>query len=516
MPHKPRGRPPSAKTLVDRQLGRNVKNPVLPAGESFVVPNHSGDHSEGRVDSTPIDDLDIPNKKYVDTLTTNHPHQDVRVTAGPSFINITLATGASNGMFFGDGGLQVYESPEDTLNFDTFATIKNTGFISKSTFGAQVRLGQNSSRTNPTLCPAKNDLDTGAGGGGANPDEYSLIAGGVEGLRVTESSGTINVNIFGDLDTTGDIVCNGNLEVDDILSGIFTPAHLGSELFSYPMTTIEGDWSDIGGDIYDWFDTTQSGSEENLSKSISITSGKTYRITFDVVVFDDTETSILRLYLGGATGTAITSGGSKSFDLTAEAANTLIRFGATSGMGVSDTDNFEIESISVKEVIDETTEDLHIGQSRGSTTSDTHINEDGGDIISKKGRITELGGYAIKLTNKTGSNSVAGQLVAVYSATAIDDAVKTQVASGDNTMGIVLEAGIADGSEMWVVVSGIADVLMDAGGSARGDRIISSATAGSGDVWNVGGAVATHFLEIGHCIETRTGAGLARCVLHFN
>ena len=57
---------------------------------------------------------------------------------------------------------------------------------------------------------------------------------------------------------------------------------------------------------------------------------------------------------------------------------------------------------------------------------------------------------------------------------------------------------------------------MDTGGSARGDRIISSATAGSGDVWNVGGAVATHFQEIGHCIETRVGTGLARCVLHFN
>jgi hypothetical protein len=57
---------------------------------------------------------------------------------------------------------------------------------------------------------------------------------------------------------------------------------------------------------------------------------------------------------------------------------------------------------------------------------------------------------------------------------------------------------------------------MDGGGSARGDRIISSGTAGSADVWNTGGAVATHFQEIGHCIETRTGAGLARCVLHFN
>ena len=62
----PKGRPPSAKTLVDRQLGRNIKTPILPAGDSFVVPNHSGDHSEGRVDTTPTQDLDLVNKKYVD------------------------------------------------------------------------------------------------------------------------------------------------------------------------------------------------------------------------------------------------------------------------------------------------------------------------------------------------------------------------------------------------------------------------------------------------------------------
>ena len=130
-------------------------------------------------------------------------------------------------------------------------------------------------------------------------------------------------------------------------------------------------------------------------------------------------------------------------------------------------------------------------------------------------KFTQIGGLAVLMTNKSGT-TVAGQLVEVYSATAIDDAFKTAVGSSDAVFGIVLVAGIADGSEAWVVVSGIADVLMDGGGSGRGDRLISSSTAGSADVWNTGGAVATHFLEIGHCIETRTGAGLARAVLHFN
>lgn len=61
----PRGRPPSARTLVDRQLGRNIPRPMIPAEDTFVVPNHSGDHSAGTT-GTPNADLDIANKKYVD------------------------------------------------------------------------------------------------------------------------------------------------------------------------------------------------------------------------------------------------------------------------------------------------------------------------------------------------------------------------------------------------------------------------------------------------------------------
>ena len=160
----------------------------------------------------------------------------------------------------------------------------------------------------------------------------------------------------------------------------------------------------------------------------------------------------------------------------------------------------------------------------GGATNYTKIDSNGNITQNGSGRIheslkyklTSIGGFAIKLTNKTGGNTVAGQLVAVYSATTVDDSFKTAAANDDGVFGVVLDAGIVDASEAWIVFSGIANVLMDGGGSARGDRIISSATAGSADVWNTGGAVATHFLEIGHCIETRTGAGLARCVLHFN
>ncbi len=157
---------------------------------------------------------------------------------------------------------------------------------------------------------------------------------------------------------------------------------------------------------------------------------------------------------------------------------------------------------------------LLINNSTGGAIIDTNVAIVGTLVTNEKTKLTLIGGYAIKITNKTGGNTVAGQLIKPD--TLNDDAFITIAANDQEIIGIVLDAGIADGSEAWVVVAGIADVLMDAGGSASGDRAISSATAGSADVWNVGGAVATHFQEIGHCIETRVGAGLARCVLHFN
>ena len=99
----PRGRPPSAKTLVDRQLGRNVKHPILPAGDGFVVPNHSGDHSAGRVDSVPDEELDLVNKEYVDSIAT----RDV--------IDLFLTNNASDIANYKDLEIDVITATEETI-----------------------------------------------------------------------------------------------------------------------------------------------------------------------------------------------------------------------------------------------------------------------------------------------------------------------------------------------------------------------------------------------------------------
>ena len=155
------------------------------------------------------------------------------------------------------------------------------------------------------------------------------------------------------------------------------------------------------------------------------------------------------------------------------------------------------------------------------TQSSAFYINDAGDLYNAKVMLTIEGGVAIKLTNKTGSASVKGQLV--IADTANNDAVVLAAISDVECFGVFYESGIADGSEVWIVVSGIADVLFeDNHGPTRGDWVATSTTDAGYAVSQASPAAApTHFTEIGHCIETVVAGGAgthvaARCVLHFN
>lgn len=143
------------------------------------------------------------------------------------------------------------------------------------------------------------------------------------------------------------------------------------------------------------------------------------------------------------------------------------------------------------------------------------------DVKAKSG-MTSIGGFAIKLTNETGANTVAGQLVKADTAT--DDAVILTAAGDSECFGVFLDSGVADAAEAWVVIAGIADVAMQDNTTAtRGNWVETSDTeAGYANATTASPPAApAHFEEIGHCIENVTAGGggthiLARCVLHFN
>ena len=142
-------------------------------------------------------------------------------------------------------------------------------------------------------------------------------------------------------------------------------------------------------------------------------------------------------------------------------------------------------------------------------------------IISNKIMITPEGGIAIAMVNKTGSPSVKGTLVVP----ATQKYGVALVTIGDpDCIGVMYQDGIADGQNCWVVICGYADVFF-VGNATIGQfaRICATGDAGKEDGKAIAENLPTspfatdkHFQEIRHVTETRTGAGLAGVILHFN
>ena len=143
---------------------------------------------------------------------------------------------------------------------------------------------------------------------------------------------------------------------------------------------------------------------------------------------------------------------------------------------------------------------------------------------SDKVAFTSDGGIAIRLINKTSAASVKGRLVALHTTTS--GAYMLNPANGFMPIGVEYETGIADGSPSWIVVSGIADVLLeDTTSGTTGYWVgVSTSQAGRANAATAappGGGIPEldrHTQEIGHCIQTITGGTdvLCRIIIHFN
>ena len=130
-------------------------------------------------------------------------------------------------------------------------------------------------------------------------------------------------------------------------------------------------------------------------------------------------------------------------------------------------------------------------------------------------------GFLVKIVNRTGHASVKGEAVSA-STSANEEAILQN--NEYDTIGIVAQTGIAEGSEVWIWVNGsICQVLFKDGQTpVRGNVLIAADTDGRlTNISNPGAglpAVDTHFKECGHVLESKSSGTdvLALASIHFN
>jgi len=115
--------------------------------------------------------------------------------AGQLRLDPAQAFGNTTGLMFGDGDSGFYESSDDVIRVRVAGV--NIALFDASTFGSTAtgRPGlrwEQSTFTNPTMTPFGGDADSGLGGDGS--DTLSMIAGGVEGIRLTEAVGVLQTH----------------------------------------------------------------------------------------------------------------------------------------------------------------------------------------------------------------------------------------------------------------------------------------------------------------------------------
>lgn len=130
-------------------------------------------------------------------------------------------------------------------------------------------------------------------------------------------------------------------------------------------------------------------------------------------------------------------------------------------------------------------------------------------------KITPEGGFAVRLTNKSGVVSVKGQIVShkgtvarAFDLTAVD---------ATHCLGVVYESGIEDAAECWVVVSGIAQVLMkNAATMGHICRIPLNTDDGeaAGYAMDAAQSGTASVYKIGDVLETADAEVLCKVLLH--
>lgn len=132
--------------------------------------------------------------------------------------------------------------------------------------------------------------------------------------------------------------------------------------------------------------------------------------------------------------------------------------------------------------------------------------------------LTAIGGFAVRMKNRTGGTSVKGTLLAASDAAF--NGAGIAASNAVDVIGAMYESGVAAGDDCWVVVGGAAEVKLENDvASTRGHWVGSSSTSGRALTKSAPSSQAEHFQEVGHCVQTVAGdpaGALCRIIMHFN
>ena len=130
-------------------------------------------------------------------------------------------------------------------------------------------------------------------------------------------------------------------------------------------------------------------------------------------------------------------------------------------------------------------------------------------------KITAEGGLAIQVTNKTGAPSVQGTIVSIKSG--VDMCAELTPVDATHCLGVVYNAGVHDNEYMWVVIAGLADVLMK-NDATLGQQCRIPLSTDTGEVAGYAMAAAqaatASVYKIGDILETKTADTLCKVLLH--
>jgi len=130
-------------------------------------------------------------------------------------------------------------------------------------------------------------------------------------------------------------------------------------------------------------------------------------------------------------------------------------------------------------------------------------------------KITPEGGFAVRLTNESGAVTVKGQIVSHKGTVA--NAFDLTAVDANHCLGVVYESGVEDGAQCWVVVAGIAQVLMkNAATMGHICRIPLTADDGeaAGYAMDAAQSSTASVYKIGDVLETADAEVLCKVLLH--